>query len=378
MDIENWFNTNAKTVMFKLFQKRPVLDEEVELLGDSVLFDSHVEGAVDEILDYDYMQRIDRWVANIQAIKAMNDKQGLDRIILEKPMRSDVSNYTTISDGIDDLTKYVAEASALHSSVVIKHPFLEVRAILGDLGPGLHVIAGLPGSMKSGYTEQLELCISKEAKCGVYSLEMPKRQKLARYAQHIHGASVGPKAINSGIADLRLLQSASEELRTKKIFIDDKPENITQLINAMEMLQVKEAPDYYSVDFLQVLNPLPGETDYQAVKSNIKQLYAFAKRYSKPVYVLSQLNRESDKPEFGSWGKQKVDKVPKMRDLEGAGTIEQVAQNIMFIQQVEADRDVRRVYIAKNRDGEAPYDFENVAVTPEQMNFNFSLHANYK
>lgn len=309
-------------------------------------------------------------------IKTLNDKQALDKVINSKPMRADVSNYTTISDGIDDLTKYVAEARASHSKVVVKHPFLEINAVLGDLGPGVHVIAGLPGSMKSGYTEQIELCISDEYKCGVYSLEMPKRQKLARYAQHIYGAQVGPKAINGGIADLVLLQSASNILKKKKIYIDDKPENIIELINAMEHLEVKESPDFYSVDFLQVLNPLPGETDYQSIKNNIKQLYTFAKRHSKPVYVMSQLNRESDKVEY-SWKGQKIDKTPKMRDLEGAGTIEQVAQNIMFIQQTE-DKNSRRLYVAKNRDGEAPYDFGEVPVTAENMNFNFSLHPNYK
>jgi hypothetical protein len=374
-NLDHWYNSNAKTVLFKLLQNKPITTLELEQLGEHSLPDYHIDGAVEEILEADYINRVDRWLENINTAKVMNDTVSLDKFMMAKPVRANVSNYSLLADGLVDLETYVAE-TLNGTSQSIKHPFLEVRAILGDIGPGLHIIAGLPGSAKSAFVEQIELSISSHHKCGVFSLEMPKRQKLARYAQHLNGPNVGPKAINSGLVDTVLFKEAADVLRTKKIYVDDRPENIVQLIDSMELLEIEESPDYYSVDFLQVLNPLNGETDYQSIKNNIKQLYTFAKRYSKPIYVLSQLNRESDKQEFSYSGK-KIEKLPKMRDLEGAGTIEQVAQNITFVQQVE-DNDSRRIYIAKNRDGESPYDMGNVTFNGEYMNYKFSLNSVYR
>lgn len=374
-NLDHWHNTNAKTVLFKLFQNKPILSAELEALGDAMLPDYHIDGAVSEILEADFHHRIDRWIENINLARQMSDTVSLERFLSAKPVKANASNYSALSDGLSDLESYVSD-SMNGTSTSIRHPFSELRAVLGDIGPGLHIYAGLPGSAKSAFVEQLELVISSTVKCGVYSLEMPKRQKLARYAQHIGGPNVGPKAINSGLVDVVLFKQASDMLRTKKIYVDDRPENIVQLIDSMELLEIEESPDYYSVDFLQVLNPLSGETDYQSIKNNVKQLYTFAKRYSKPVFLLSQLNRESDKQEYSYSGK-KIEKTPKMRDLEGAGTIEQVAQNITFLQQVENSSE-RRLYIAKNRDGESPYDMGNVGFTGEYMNFKFTLHSDYK
>ena len=376
-NLVRWQNSNAKNILFKLLQSKPVLESEVELLGTSTINPATIENAVQQLLDIDYFNRVDEWLANIDNAKQLGDIEQLARLVNAKPSRSDVSQYTHVSDTLDDLLKLAANAKNASNTDIVKHPFEQIRAVLGDVSPGsIHVIGGLPGSMKSAYIEQFDLAVSKHFRAGVFSLEMPKAVKLARYAQHLYGDAVGPKAIETGLADTVRLNRAVNELRERKIYIDDKPENIMQLIDAMELMEVEQNPHYYSIDFLQLLSPLPGETDYQSVKNNMKQIYSFAKRHNKPVFVLSQLNRESARDEF-NWKGMKVEKLPKMRDLEGAGAIEQVAHSVMFFALDESKPDTRRVYLAKNRNGQAPYDFGYIPIVGDHMNFQFDASAFY-
>lgn len=374
--MNEWQNSNARTIYNKLINNKPILEEELQVLGTQTISNSSVESAVEELLESDYRRSINLWLQETIDAQTRGDLALADRLLNNKPSRVNVSRYSHVSEGLDELME-LAEMASQPESRIVKNPFSEYAAVIGDLGPGsLHVIGGPPGSLKSGFIEQFDIYAARKFKGAVYSLEMTRPIKLARYAQHLFGPSVGPKAIQTGSYDAVVLARAREELKKLKLFIDDKPTNIIELIDSMELIQQDQDPDYYSIDFLQLLNPLNGENDYQAVKNNMKQIYHFAKRHNKPVFVLSQLNRESRKDLYG-WKGEKIEKTPNMADLEGAGTIEQVAHSVTIIQPVEEDNSVRRVYIAKNRNGESPYDFTHVPVIPSEMNFKWSIDSFY-
>ena len=375
--MSDWQSSVSRTIYNKLISGKPVLQEEISAVGEQTIPVSALNGAVEELLEADYRRSIGNWLRELIDAQDRGDTVLADRMLVNKPVRASTSRYVHISEGFAELEELAASAKDPKGRIV-RMPFTAFRDVIGDLGPGsLHVIGGEPGSMKSAFIEQIDLAAGLKYKGAVYSLEMVRSVKLARYAQHLYGACVGPRAIQTATADLPSLAKAKEALLKRQLFIDDKPDNIISLIDSMELLEQEQDPDYYSIDFLQLLNPLPGETDYQSVKNNVKQIYHFAKKYNKPVLLLSQLNRESRKDIYG-WKGDKVDKLPKMTDLEGAGTIEQVAHSVTFIQPVEDDNYVRRVYIAKNRNGASPHDFGQVPVVPEEMNFRWEIEDFYK
>lgn len=373
----DWQSSSARTTYYKLIQGKPVLQEEIATVGTQVLPESVIEASVNELLDFDYRHRVTNWMNEVQMAQERGDMFMADRLLDNKPMKSTTSKYVHVSQGLEELMELAKEGRDLKSNIV-RMPFGQMRSILGDLGPGsLHIVAGPPGSLKSGYSEQFDLHASKKFKGAIFSLEMVRSVKLARYAQHLYGEGVGPRAIQTGAADFTTLAKAQEELKRRQLYIDDKPDNIVSLIDAMELVEHEQSPHYYSIDFLQLLNPLPGETDYQSVKNNVKRIYHFAKKYNKPVILLSQLNRESRKDQFAFNTGKKIEKTPNMADLEGAGTIEQVAHSVLFIQPLDENPDARRLYIAKNRNGESPHDFGEVPVIGQEMNFCFDIDPFY-
>lgn len=336
-----------------------------------------MDGAVNELLEQDYRGRTMEWISELQGAHERGDFILADRLINARPQKAVTTKYLSMIDSVTELQDLVKMAKDPKGRIVV-NPFEEVRSVIGDFGPGsLHIIAGEPGSMKSAFVEDIDLVAGHKYKGAIFSLEMVRSVKLARYAQHMYGDSVGPRAIQTNTADMTQLAMAIERLKKLNLIIDDKPDNIVSLIDSMELMEQEQDPDYYSIDFLQLLNPLQGETDYQSVKNNMKQIYHFAKRHSKPVILLSQINRDARKDIYSYKG-EKVEKLPKMGDLEGAGTIEQVAHSVMFIQPVEDQPDARRIYIAKNRSGQSPYDFGNVPVIGEQMKFGFTTTSHYR
>lgn len=377
VELSTWANTNAKNIITKVIRGKPIFKEESDTLTEDVLLESAIENSVNELIHHDYVFRLGQWNRQLNVAVESGNMELIDKVLSAKPMLGTTMQYIHVTDALDDLLAIYEDAISPDSQIV-KNPFVEFRNIIGDFGPGsFHIIAGEPGSLKSGLVEQAELTIADVFTCGVMSLEMITPAKLARYAQHIYGDCVSWRAIQSGTADLAFLKQARDILKEKRLLIDDKPKNIIQLLNSMELMMHNDNPSIFSVDFIQELDGINGEEEYETVKRIVKGLYNFAKDHRKPVIALSQINREATKDIFDRNGK-KVDRNPKMGDLLGGSAIEQLAHSVTFLQRIEGNADARRIYIVKNRNGEAPHDFPDVAVDGQRMNVLWTESDFYK
>lgn len=140
----------------------------------------------------------------------------------------------------------------------------------------------------------------------------------------------------------------ASSLITERLIIDDTPNrNLRQIVAAVRLQKKKTPVVAVFIDYLQLMDPedkrMPRE---QQVANLIKGLKNLTKTEKVAVVCLAQLNRETEK----GGG------LPKMSNLRESGSIEQDADQIVFIHRDEQGDATKRageadVLVSKNRDG---------------------------
>lgn len=220
------------------------------------------------------------------------------------------------------------------------------------LAPGtLSVIAARTSAGKSAFVGQ---CATHAAlrrhRVLLYSLEMPSSDILRRMVGSL--GRVNMHRIRSGfavaderdgaVAALNQLMAVGDYLLFSDRATGTLP-GITEALHAQKCRQ--KAADLLIVDYLQLMTPV-GRFDnrVQEVSSLSRGLKLIAKTFGIPVLAVSQLSRESAKQE----------RKPRLDDLRESGTIEQDADNVVFLHPVgdqEAYPSNVQLLLAKQRDG---------------------------
>lgn len=112
------------------------------------------------------------------------------------------------------------------------------------------------------------------------------------------------------------------------------------------------------LDYLQILDREPRQSEYDAISSATRQLKKAAMSLRIPILCLSQMNREGRKSERShSSGELTVTPRPRLEDLRGSGSIEQDADAVVFIHQSDPNANGPSVpceiIVAKQRGGAA-------------------------
>ncbi|WP_155298988.1 DnaB-like helicase C-terminal domain-containing protein [Deinococcus kurensis] len=365
-----WDDHVARDIALRLVSHQPVLDEHLAALGPQVLELGMVEAAVGEIVNRSFVRESEVYAGRIQAAAHLGDLDALRAAMDDRPSAVGMGGSEHISEIVHSLvTMAAAAAEGSSDQGNIPIPFRKWNDAWGGLAKGsLHVIGADPGGAKSAVVEMMDLAITKpgagrQVRGGVMSMEMPREFKLARYAQHLYGDRVGPRALMAGKADMALLQQAMRELSEYGLFIDDTKYQRYGLIDAMHAMRDEHAIDYFTVDFLQLMQAYRGESKYDNMSNAIMDIYGFARESGCPVVVLSQLNREG----------RKLAERPRMTDLEGAGAIEQVAWTVNFLwdkDRISATQGSNgRIWVIdKNRNGPAPVELGQFAFDGDTMN----------
>jgi len=349
-----WRDPTARDFAMRLVSNQPIFDQHIADLGAQVIESTAMESAVDEIVNLNYIDNAKLYARNILARVEIGDVDGVIKAMDDRPSTVGMGGSEHLSEIIHDLLA-MAQAGVTkdNSGSNISIPFNDWNDAWGGIAGGsLHVIGADPGGAKSAVVEKLDLAEARPdvgVRVGSMSMEMPRIFKLARYAQHLYGADVGPKALLSGKADMDLLQQALRELQEYSIFVDDTKYQRYGLIDAMYAMKDQHDIQYFSVDFLQLMSPYKGEARYDSVTDTINALYDFARDVNTGVILISQLNREG----------RKLAERPRMTDLQGSGAIEQVAWTVNFLwdkDRISATKGSdRRVWVIdKNRNGPAP------------------------
>lgn len=221
----------------------------------------------------------------------------------------------------------------------------------GMVQSGLYILAARPGCGKT--TMGLQIA-EKVASSGVsvlfISLEMPTLQLTGRRL-----------AVATGIPAARILMySMTDEEHTAVAEAADKLRTHPLAFNSVSNIsvgsvgvlarQVKNC-GLVVLDYLGLLQYEHGKTLYEGVTKNSNALKRLALSLGIPILCLAQLNRELE----GRKG------PPRLSDLRDSGAIEQDADAVLLLHQLQADDGELTPLvcsIAKNRHGRAGVDVE--------------------
>jgi replicative DNA helicase len=232
----------------------------------------------------------------------------------------------------------------------------------------LIIIAARPGMGKTAFVLGIarNAAVDYGVPVAVFSLEMASLQLVNRLISA--EANIDAKRIRNG----QLLGHEIEELHKKidklgkaEIYIDDTPAlNIFDLRSKARRLREKYKIGLIIIDYLQLMSGMGegkgfGNTNREQEISKIsRSLKGLAKDLGIPVIALSQLSRAVET-------RSTTSKRPMLSDLRESGSIEQDADQVIFLYRPEyygltVDENnepvgnMAEVIIAKNRHGETP------------------------
>lgn len=236
--------------------------------------------------------------------------------------------------------------------------YKDLDKVTSGLQPGdLIIIAARPSMGKTAFALNIAQYVSRHAKVGIFSLEMPKIQLIQRM---LAARCLIPLSnIKSGRlkeADLQKLMEGAANLSKRKIFIDDTSTTIATIRGKARSLKHKEGLDVLIIDYLQLIESTGvSNSREQEVAKISRELKRMAKSLKITVIALAQLSRAAE---------SRRDPRPMLSDLRESGSIEQDADMVIFPyreiyydkelkeKNKDNEREVMEIIIGKNRNGE--------------------------
>ncbi len=240
---------------------------------------------------------------------------------------------------------------------------------LDDLTAGfqhsdLIIVAARPGMGKTSFVVSAlrNAAIDYGTPVALFSLEMSSVQLVNRMISSEAEVESGKlRKGNLNQSDLAKVHSAVKTLTNAKLFIDDTPGlSLLELRAKCRRLKAQHDIQMVVIDYLQLMSGGPtgskGPGNREQEIGNISRgLKGLAKELNVPVIALSQLSRAVET--------RGGDKRPQLSDLRESGSIEQDADQVMFLYRPEyyditEDEegnplvDVGYVILAKNRHGD--------------------------
>jgi len=337
-----------------------------------------------------YLQTVkDRWIKRRLARGTMTAMEGLETADIESVLATlenllidlrggggssetpTLAAVTTIAwDQMEEI-----RTSETHDQIGLKTGLLDLDKISGGFKPGdMVVIAARPSMGKT--SAALKFCISQiENQCPgvIYSIEM-KAESLATRLICMMSKIRYDKFISGHVSEAIYHHIVSKVQRLKQrddIWIEDKPKDIMQIRAHARMMKMRHNIKWICIDYLQLIpsHRPDGRKDEGVVSEISASIKHIAKELDIPVIVLAQLNREVEK---------RTSPKPRLSDLRESGSIEQDADQVIFIAPTEQDFDKTRwiaggkmqMIVAKQRNG--PVGEVDVMFVNE-----FSLFENY-
>ncbi|HEX5325855.1 MAG TPA: replicative DNA helicase [Acetobacteraceae bacterium] len=240
----------------------------------------------------------------------------------------------------------------------------DLDAKTGGLHPSdLVILAGRPGMGKTSLATKIAFgaaqallaearrddpnALAKSA-VAIFSLEMSAEQlatRLLSEAARISGDRIRRGDI--GQKDFDRFVAVSRDLAALPIQIDDTPAiTLSALRTRCRRLKRTRGLALVVIDYLQLMRPAAGtrpENRVLEISQLTQGLKAIAKEMAVPVLALSQLSRAVESRE---------DKRPQLSDLRESGTIEQDADQVIFIYRDE-------YYLAQRAPKQMAFDSED-------------------
>lgn len=238
---------------------------------------------------------------------------------------------------------------------VISTGFVDLDAKMTGFRPGaLTIVAARPAMGKTAFGLNImsHAAFNDGLPVAFFSLEMTADELTTRTLSSrakVNGNALRQKTMNESEWD-RILDAARKYAHAS-VFIDETPAlDISTLRERARRLHRQHNIRMIIVDYLQLMrsSSKKAQNREQEVADISRGLKAIAKELHVPVIALAQLNRAVD---------ARADKRPVLSDLRESGSIEQDADNILFIHREDYYRpnaeqtNEAEIIIAKQRSG---------------------------
>jgi replicative DNA helicase len=232
--------------------------------------------------------------------------------------------------------------------------FSDLDTYLGGLRPGsLSIIAARPAMGKTALAMNIlsNVCVKQKKSAMIFSLEMTREELAMRMiseASSVSGTNL--RSANLSDAEWDRLIGCFDKLCDSALYIDDQSGlSIEELRDRARRRDKLIKTDLIVIDYLQLLhsNSRKAQNREQEVSDIARGLKCLAKDISCPVIALAQLNRSVE---------SRAEKRPILSDLRESGSIEQDADNVMFIHRPgyydkNERQDDAEIIISKQRGG---------------------------
>lgn len=224
----------------------------------------------------------------------------------------------------------------------IETGFKRTDALLkGMRGGNLVIIAARPAAGKSAYAQNIAMNVARSGKAVLlYSLEMSDEELGERI---ISGASGVPldNVTDHTLTDQswKKISEACESLYSLPLIINDDPGVTVSKIRAEA--RVTQNLGLIIIDFMTLLK---SERRYDSRNLEVgalsRELKLLAMELDIPIIVLSQLNRSVSDTDR-----------PSLANLRDSGELEQNANKVIFLWNIDEEQGIKGMAIAKNRQG---------------------------
>ena len=284
-----------------------------------------------------------------------NAEQRIYEIRQQRDMKGLVPIKDVIVSAYDTFNKLISEDAAQYMGLPSGISSLD-NITTGLNRTDLIIVGARPGMGKTAFALNLARNVAGRGHTvAVFSLEMSREQVVNRMLST--EAKVSVKKLRTGnlsADEWTRLGTAANQLYELPVYIDETPSITVQEMKAR--LRRLEKIDFVVVDYLQLMQGTK-KTDSRVneVSEITRNLKIMAKELNVSLLVCAQLSRSTEKG--------KSNHRPALADLRESGSIEQDADQVLFLYRDEyymnekedptsAEVGTSEVIVAKNRHGE--------------------------
>ena len=336
--------TNGEPVELSLLADRLKRDGKLEIIGgylalarleQIVLSTGHAMDLANSVLHYSQLRGIILSVekANAEASSGGDANQiieDLNRDIDKIRGEYDRNLPRLASEAYNDFVTHIERVAA--GEVEPKRFFSTHLEPLNDFYGGvdetsLNIIAARPSVGKTAFMLGLAVHLAQQGiPVAIHSLEMPEEQIVQRIASSLCEVPLQGIRRPNSLTEIQrwMLKDIRHLIEKLPIHIYDKPGlSVDALGASMKDAMKRHGQTVHLVDYLQLMQ-MPKDKQRSTndlVAATTKQIKNLAMETHCPVFLLSQLSRDSDKSE----------RPPRLSDLRDSGAIEQDADTVLFL-----------------------------------------------
>ncbi len=263
-------------------------------------------------------QSIDKIVEQAEALifKVADDKIG-------QGLRSAESYLDGVVEMINEKANTDGSLSGISSG------FHDIDELTGGFSKGqLLILAARPAMGKTSLALNFahNAAVLDGKKVAIFSMEMEGEELLMRMLSGPADVDVECMTRGKGLNPnkLRAISQAAMILSEASLYIDDSGSNTINSIKSkvMRLKAQLEGLDIVIIDYLQLMNSHSKEARHQQISDISRGLKIMAKDLNINIIALSQLNRGVE---------NRDNKRPLLSDLRESGSIEQDADQVLFI-----------------------------------------------